>query len=381
MLKMTDQSLHIGIIGGSLGGLVTGIALQEAGHHVSIYEKSKGELEDRGAGIVLQDELINFFNKYHIASIKDISVPIFKRTYINKEGNKIYEQDVIQLMTAWGTIYHRLQKRFPKEHYYYEHKLKSFYQDKGRVTVEFENGKNENFDLLIGADGTNSTVRNELFPEIHHVYAGYVGWRGVVPEAELDSRVLREFQDRFTFYNMDHSHILCYLIPGNQDEVSVGNRRLNWVWYWNVKPGEEIDSLLTDINGNLRNSFVPEGYVRPQFIDQQTAIAEMVLPPIFQSLWTATKNPFLQPINDLSVKKMYQGRVALVGDSAFTPRPHTAASTAKAVSNGISLAHFLKINGNDIEAALRQWEEPQLSLGNYLYKRGVTLGDQSQFGY
>jgi hypothetical protein len=40
--------------------------------------------------------------------------------------------------------------------------------------------------------------------------------------------------------------------------------------------------------------------------------------------------PFLQTIQDLSVRRMAVGRIALVGDAAFIPRPHTAASTAKA---------------------------------------------------
>jgi hypothetical protein len=42
----------------------------------------------------------------------------------------------------------------------------------------------------------------------------------------------------------------------------------------------------------------------------------------------ATRKPFLQTIQDLSVRRMAVGRIALVGDAAFIPRPHTAASTS-----------------------------------------------------
>ena len=55
----------------------------------------------------------------------------------------------------------------------------------------------------------------------------------------------------------------------------------------------------------------------------------------------ATKEPFVQPIYDLSVPRMVFGRVCLLGDAAFVPRPHTAASTSKAVTNAITLAEAI----------------------------------------
>ena len=53
------------------------------------------------------------------------------------------------------------------------------------------------------------------------------------------------------------------------------------------------------------------------------------------------------------------GRIALVGDAAFIPRPHTAASTAKAAANALALADALK-QDDDIAAALRMWEPDQI---------------------
>lgn len=376
---MTGNKLKIRIIGGSLGGLFTGIALLRSGHDVHIFEKTGESLKDRGAGIVLQYELLDFFREYHIADISDISVPIYERRFLDRNGNAGYIDHTQQLMTSWGTLYHKLLNAFPQERYHYGHRFISFQQKDNKVTMRFENKPEQVFDLLIGADGINSSVRKQMFPQVVQSYAGYVGWRGIVQESELDPAVLVEFVDRFTFFNFENSHILTYLIPGNNDEVTEGKRRINWVWYWNYKQGKEVDELLTDINGRKRIGFVPEGFVKPEFIARQKEIAKAVMPSVFRSLVEATVNPFIQPIIDLAVDRMVQNRVILIGDSAFTPRPHTAASTAKAVANGVSLNAVLDSYQN-LEEALAYWEKDQIRIGLSLKNRGIQLGNQSQFG-
>jgi 2-polyprenyl-6-methoxyphenol hydroxylase-like FAD-dependent oxidoreductase len=76
-------------------------------------------------------------------------------------------------------------------------------------------------------------------------------------------------------------------------------------------------------------------------------------------------------------------RIALVGDAAFIPRPHTAASTAKAAANAIALADALNDSKHDVPKALEAWEGDQLVLGMHLWKSGqdVDLGERSQFMY
>src|SRR5258708_5305286 len=59
---------------------------------------------------------------------------------------------------------------------------------------------------------------------------------------------------------------------------------------------------------------------------------------------------------------MPHGRVCLTGDAAFVPRPHTAASTAKAAANALTLADCLASSGGDVMETLRRWEPDQLEL-------------------
>jgi 2-polyprenyl-6-methoxyphenol hydroxylase-like FAD-dependent oxidoreductase len=76
---------------------------------------------------------------------------------------------------------------------------------------------------------------------------------------------------------------------------------------------------------------------------------------------------------------MVQGRVLLLGDAAFIPRPHTAASTAKAGANALALGRALREFPDEIDAALKEWETDQLALGRGLERSGRALGNRSQF--
>jgi hypothetical protein len=53
-------------------------------------------------------------------------------------------------------------------------------------------------------------------------------------------RCAKPFSDKFTFYHMPRSHILCYAIPGGDGSITEGKRRLNWVWYWNYREADEL---------------------------------------------------------------------------------------------------------------------------------------------
>jgi 2-polyprenyl-6-methoxyphenol hydroxylase-like FAD-dependent oxidoreductase len=209
-------------------------------------------------------------------------------------------------------------------------------------------------------------------------YAGYVAWQGVVPEDDAPD-LASEFAGRFTFFQAPHTHILCYLIPGPNGSLTPGQRRLNWVWYLNAAPGDELNRVLTDKDGRRREFSVPQGFVSPLMADWLHDHARRILPPSFLRLVEATTESFVQTIHDLAVPRMAFGRVCLTGDAAFVPRPHTAASTAKAAANALALADCLTATSGDVGGALRRWEPAQLDYGEQLRVHGQRLGNRSQF--
>ena len=147
----------------------------------------------------------------------------------------------------------------------------------------------------------------------------------------------------------------------------------------NAAPGDELDRVLIDKDGRRREFSVPQGIVSPGMADWLHGQARRILPPTFLRLVEATREPFVQTIHDLAVPKMAFGRVCLSGDAAFVPRPHTAASTAKAAANALALTNCLAVAKGDVVAALRRWEPAQLDYGEQLRVHGQRLGKRSQF--
>jgi 2-polyprenyl-6-methoxyphenol hydroxylase-like FAD-dependent oxidoreductase len=365
-------------VGGSLAGLATGIELRAAGLQVSIHERSERVLDDRGAGIVMQPDTQQILIERCGLREHETGVWLKYRQYLGKNGKPDFYQTMPQLMTSWGLLYHAMRAAFPEESYLEGDTLLSFDNSKSKVRGRFAKSGEIDSDLLVAADGSRSLIRSVLFPEVKPSYAGYLAWRGVVAESEADAELLKTFENHFTFQQMRRSHILCYLIPGANGETEPGARRLNWVWYWNV-PEAALAAVMTGRAGKIRDFSVPPGQMRQELIEEQNRIAEVFFCPQFLALWQATREPFAQPILDLAVPRMRKGRIAIVGDAAFIPRPHTAASTSKAAANARALGEALAANQLNIDAALQEWEPPQLDFGRRLEIQGRTLGDRSQF--
>jgi 2-polyprenyl-6-methoxyphenol hydroxylase-like FAD-dependent oxidoreductase len=379
MLNGNGTAPKVVVVGGSLGGLFNAIALRTLGCEVEVFEKSSGLMKDRGAGIVFQQEVADLLTRYAVAPMESVVVPVRTRRYLEADGSVAQEGPMPQAMTSWDALYRKLRAAFGDDHYHIGVSLVGFETTKDKVMARFEGGREEAYDLLVGADGPGSTVRQQLLPNVRSEYAGYVAWRGVVPEHQAPE-LAAEFADRFTFFQAPHTNILCYLIPGQDGSLTPGQRRLNWVWYLNAAPGDELDQVLTDKDGRRREFSVPQGMVAPDMLGWLHDKARRTLPPSFLRLVMATKEPFVQTIHDLAVPKMAFGRVCLTGDAAFVPRPHTAASTAKAAANALALADCLSVVEGDVVETLRRWEPDQLALGQQLREHGKRLGDRSQFG-
>lgn len=372
---------HAIVIGGSLGGLFAGTMLKKSGWSVDIYERSPRDLDSRGGGIVLQPEVTDVFRLAGIDTAPDaLGVRSRNRTVFRPDGTIQSQQFAPQTQTSWSLVYAMMKRAFGDEHYHRDKKLVDVLQDTAgtQVTARFEDGSQTSGHLLVGADGNGSTVRDLLWPDDRPTYAGYLAWRGLVPEREMP-RVARDgLHGDFGFANGKGSHILGYLVPGENNDTREGHRLYNWVWY-RVADDERLRDIMTDQSGRYRGFSIPEGKLAANWRDQVYQDADALLPPAFREVVKATQEPFAQAIRDLAVARMVKGRVILLGDAAFIPRPHTAASTSKAATNALALADALETYPDDLDKALERWEPRQLALGRYLYEQGRGIGDHLLF--
>lgn len=365
------------VIGGSLGGLFAANMLKKAGWDVDVFERSAHDLDSRGGGIVLQPDVVEVLRQSGVeTSGIDLGVRSQNRTVLRPDGTVQSKQFAPQTQTSWSLIYTTMKRAFGEQQYHRGKRLIDIRQDEAdrKVTAIFEDGGQETGDLLVGADGNSSTVRQLLWPDSKPTYAGYLAWRGLVPEDAMPPVARNSLHGDFGFSNNKGSHILGYLVPGDNNDTRDGGRLYNWVWY-RVADGDRLRDIMTDKGGRNRGFAMPEGKLAARWKSNLHAEAGDLLPLPFRAVVQATKEPFAQAIRDLTVDSMVKGRVILLGDAAFIPRPHTAASTSKAAANALALAEALEAYLEDIDQALAHWEPQQLVLGNYLYQQGSRAGD------
>lgn len=362
------------IIGGSLGGLFAAVSLRAIGWRVDVFERSPHALDSRGGGLVLQPDVLNVFDFAGLAGQAPLAVPSGDRIYLNRQGNVVQRGYQPQTQTSWNMLYATMRNSLPDACVHAGETLASFEQAGGQVRARFASGRIETGDLLVGADGARSTVRKQFLPASVPVYAGYVAWRGLVPEMQLAAHHRRLLDGVFAFQHEGDNMLLEYMVPGEDGSTQPGQRRWNWVWFRKI-PAHDLPAVLTDRAGHTHTFSLPPGALQDASAATLRNDADHLLAPPFRVLVHATAEPFIQLIVDLEVPRTAFGRVVLLGDAAFVPRPHTAGGAAKAAANALALAQALQRPGRPVEQALQAWETLQLQAGRAMVASGQRMGN------
>src|SRR6478609_1392486 len=368
----TDREKRAVVIGGSMSGLFAGLQLQARGFAVDVYERVDSELSGRGAGIVAQPVVPKTMRALGIDTA-DLGVEMTTRKILDAEGRVVVEAHCPQTLTAWERLYRILRDAFPAAHYHRGIGLKGFEQSGRSVTAHFTDGRSVEANLLVGADGIRSTVRQQLLPDLNPLYAGYVAWRSLLPEQAIPPAIHRELFEFITFCLPPSEQFLGYPVAGPDNDLRPGHRRYNVVWYRPADEATKLRWLLTDERGVTHAISIPPPLIRSEAIAGMRADAERLVAPQFRQIVRLLEEPILQPIYDLESSQMSFGRVAIVGDAAFVARPHVAAGVSKAADDAAALAEALQ-QEQDVETALRRYQAMRFSQNCRIIERARHLG-------
>src|SRR5689334_2068051 len=116
-VRRGNLPLKVAVAGGSIGGLCAGIALRGIGCEVEVYERTPGAMASRGAGIVVQDDLLRLLQRHGAPELPTTSC--LRRRYLLADGG---DGEVVpaapQRFTSWDAIFRTLRAAFPDERYH-----------------------------------------------------------------------------------------------------------------------------------------------------------------------------------------------------------------------------------------------------------------------
>jgi 2,6-dihydroxypyridine 3-monooxygenase len=376
---MPQKKPRVIIMGGSIGGLTAALVLRKIGCEVDVFERSTGLLESRGAGIISHPISLRYPTKFAEYQLDDLCIRPRWCRYIDDQGKVVSEQPCGFRVNSYGALYRALLHCVGLERYHLGSSVTAFQEVGSEVTVFLSDKEVRTADLLVCADGINSTARKLMAPTASPEYAGYFAWRGTVRRENITQNTFDAMQDSITYFVMPNGHLLTYPILARDRSTGEGKRLINWLWYRNATRGKEIDDLLTDRDGVLRDTSLAYRALQEKHVERLRKDSMNVLPSALTELVLGTEEPFIQAIFDGVIPAMGFGRVCIMGDAAFVARPHCAAGTAKAAEDAWQLSNALTEADNDVVAAVKIWEERQLKCGWQLVKRARDIGDRLQF--
>jgi 2-polyprenyl-6-methoxyphenol hydroxylase-like FAD-dependent oxidoreductase len=352
---MEKHALHVSIIGGGIGGLAAAAALQRQGIQVTLFERNP-ELREIGAGLTLWANGVQVLRHLGLAdALAAVSTRLTHFECWSWRGKRLGSLRLDSLerrVEAPSLGIHRadllrlLAGAVSQRSIHVQAHCVGFSSEQGHVISQFADGHELQTDLLVGADGLYSVIREQLLGKQPPRYSGYTCWRGVAL-----------FEDR-------------HVSPGISSEtwgrgrrfgmLPIGNGRVFWYATLNCPAGER--DRAGERKANLLRLF--RGWREPiERLIEATDEEEILRNDLFD------RRP---------VRHWGRGRVTLLGDAAHPPTPNLGQGACQALEDALVLAGCLA-GQREPMAALRAYEARRRKRSAAIIKQSSLVGKIGQW--
>jgi len=332
--------MRIIIAGGGIGGLTAALCCL---HH-TVFERAS-ELGEVGAGIQLPPNAMKVFQALGIDEeiAKNAFQPEALEARMGETGRPIFTIPLTeQSMFRWGAPYlhiHRadyiealsqaLAARAP-DALGLGAGVKTYVQDEDGATIILEDGRQFTGDVLVGADGIHSKIRESMLGPDKAVFTGNIAWRAVVPV-----RILDDYPPNPT---------ACIWMGQGRHGVTYRLRR-----------GE----LANFVGIVEREDWTKESWTEPGVREEALADFAGWHPTITNLITMARAGALYRwALFDRSpLARWVDGRVALLGDAAHPMLPFMAQGAAMAVEDAWVLARELTRYERPVAEALKAYKD------------------------
>ena len=322
------HSSRIAVVGSGLGGAAVAALLVQAGFNVRVYEQATG-FSRIGAGIHVGPNVMKVLRRIGIEDAMN-RMGSHPDAWYSRDWRSGEEMARIPLgdhaVEAYGASYltvHRgdfhalMMEALPAGLVAFGKKLTQADDLGDGVRLSFDDGSTEQADLVIGADGVHSRLREALLGPEPPIYSGYIGHRAVF-RTPVDSGAL-PFDMCCKWWSPDR-HMMVYFVTSRRDEI----------YYVTGVPKEGWD---------LKNSWEPSSRdeMRDTFAGWHSSVQSLI-----EHTDTVTRWPLLER-NPLPLWS--RGRIVLLGDACHPMKPHMAQGAAMAIEDAAMLVRCLEETG------------------------------------
>ncbi|KAI7832733.1 hypothetical protein BC939DRAFT_434200 [Gamsiella multidivaricata] len=382
---------HVLISGAGLAGLFLANLLERANIPYQLFERAK-EVLPLGSIMCLTANILPVFEQLGLYDdLMKVSHPSLSTKILSADLKKIGEFNAENDIEVTG--YHRalfsrpelykiLLSRIPPHKIHMSKKVMSFLQNKDGVMVRLQDGSTVHGDILVGADGAHSAVRQTLYQEMEK--------QGKLPQCDTRRMMKGYICMVGTTGPLDPAKYPGVDVPASDGTLLIGNSSSPYAWSmfsvpgnkmcWNVVLQLDVDASEDEQFRNSEWSSITNKRMIEEVYHFKTPYG------IMGDLIDATPSEQISRVflEDILYETWHHMRTVLIGDAAHKLLPSTGQGAVNAMQDAVVLANCLydltPLSIDGIKTALKDYREQRFAHVKTQYEAS-QMGAKLQYGH